>query len=462
MRFDNRVALKFMITVAVLMLVIYLTIYSVLYNTVYNHLENDLHNEASEIKKGVEFVDGRIVITDSSEWKEPEHGLLEINPIFIQIADSSEVVKKSPNLGDDIMNVVTTSNKPFYFKDTISGVPVYQHQTSFSSDGASLSAYVTVAVSLKDTDMVMSNLRSVLLITFPLSLLVLYFVSKYIAASSIAPVHQLMEQARKITASNYSERITLPKRKDELFILTQTINHLISRLYNAIAREKQFTSDASHELRTPLSSMKGSIEVVLRKERSESFYRQKLFFLKTEVDRMVNMTEQLLLLARYEGNRISVKREKVYVIELVNEIRESLSDLIADKNLVFQISVPDKLFFYSDWFMFSRIIENLIVNAIKYSPEGEVVHVKATDSESEVIISVIDHGKGIAREHIDKVFNRFYQADEAREGTHKGAGLGLSIVLRFCEILNIKPEVKSALGKGTSFLLHVRKMDTGK
>lgn len=462
MRFDNRVALKFMITVAVLMLVIYLTIYLVLYNTVYNHLENDLHNEASEIKKGVEFVDGRIIVTDSSEWKEPEHGLLEIDPIFVQIADSSEVLSKSPNLGTDIMQVVTASKKPFYFKDTISGVPVYQYQTSLNSNGPSRNAYITVAVSLKDTDMVLRNLRSVMLITFPLGLLVLYFVSKYIAASSIAPVHQLIEQSRKITASNYKERITLPKRKDELFFLTQTINHLIDRLHNAIAREKQFTSDASHELRTPLASMKGSIEVVLRKKRSESFYRQKLIFLKTEVDRMVNMTEQLLLLARYEGNRISVKREKVFVFELINEIRESLSDLITDKNMSLQISVPDKLFFYSDWFMFSRIMENLIVNAIKFSQQGEVVHVEATDSESEVIISVIDHGKGIAREHIDKVFNRFYQADAAREGTQKGAGLGLSIVLRFCEILNIKPEIKSPQGKGTSVLLHVPKKDTVK
>src|SRR5512139_762628 len=101
------------------------------------------------------------------------------------------------------------------------------------------------------------------------------------------------------------ERIELPANKDEIYTLTSTINQLLDRLEDAVLREKQFTSDASHELRTPLAAIKGTLEVLIRKPREVEQYESKISYCIIEVDRMSTIIDQLLMLARYDGGKIS-------------------------------------------------------------------------------------------------------------------------------------------------------------
>src|SRR5690606_8661362 len=119
---------------------------------------------------------------------------------------------------------------------------------------------------------------------------------------------------------NLSGRIPLPFNKDELYTLSKTINALLSRIENALEREKQFTSDASHELRTPLAVIKGTLEVLKRKPRSREEYEENIDFCLTELDRINSTVDQLLLLARFESQTQLVNYEPVNLNVLFHEI----------------------------------------------------------------------------------------------------------------------------------------------
>ncbi|MCF8231707.1 MAG: HAMP domain-containing protein [Bacteroidales bacterium] len=453
--FNRRVALNFMGATAIMMLLIYLTIYAVVYRTVYNHMNNDLLAEARELREGLTVQNDSLFITSQREWREPEHGLLEINPIFIQVSRPHGLVKKSPNLGQDKLYVRPSLTEIRYFKDTIKSKPIYQLQFPVTDASGQKKGDILVAVPLKDTQMVLVNLRTVLILSFPIIIVLLFFITNYIAGRSIAPVNNLMREAGNITGKNYTHRLPLPKRKDELYYLTKSINDLIARLQEAIQREKQFTSDASHELRTPLSSMKGVLEVALRKSRNQEYYHDKLYILLDEVNKMSTLSEQLLWLARYEQGNQNIKQEKFSLLEILHQQYELLEDELHKKSLYLNLEFCKDIDIMTDWMMLNRIIQNILTNAIKFSPENTEITVKTFTKEKHAAIEISDHGDGIDPQELDKIFDRFYQADNSRSAQTGGSGLGLSIVKRFTDLLGIAIQAKSRKGEGTSFILEI-------
>ncbi|MFB6342297.1 sensor histidine kinase [Saccharicrinis sp. FJH62] len=453
-KYSNRVALNFMLASAMLSIVIFLTIYIVVHSTVYNHLDGDLNAESLELFNSVVVLSDQIYFTNPNEWLENEHGQIEVNPTFIQYADSSgTVVKRSPNLVNEALHVKKDQIGKLNFKDEISGSPIYQLQVPVKNTQGVTLGYISVAMPLEDTLMVLRNLRIILILAFPVVLGILFLISSYIARKSIEPIYQLTNTAQKITHENLKERIELPVRKDELYTLTQTINGLLDRIQGAIEREKQFTSDASHELRTPLSVLKGTMELMLRKPREVAYYEDKLNSGLAEIERMSGLVEQLLLLARFESGKETLNFNELSVIELVHDVISRLEEPVNKKDLTFDISIPESITIRSDAFMLGQIIENILTNAVKYSPEHGIINIASHESSEQLSLTIRDEGKGMSPEEVKKIFERFYRTDESRSSSISGNGLGLSIVKRFANLLNIIVSVNSESGKGTAFTL---------
>ena len=455
--FSNRVALYFMTASAILTAVIFITIYSVVYKTVYSHIADDLNAESLELFNSIVILSDQIIFANPDEWVEREHGQIEVNPTFIQFADTNGiVVKKSANLLDENLRIKHDSLEKMFFTDSISGSRIYQLQLPIKNHNGKLLGFLSVAFPLDDTIMVLRNLRMVLLIAFPIVLFLIYFISDLIAHKSIYPVFRLTNTAQRITSTNLNERIELPKKKDELYTLTKTINNLIDRLQGAVIREKQFTSDASHELRTPLSILRGNFEVTLRRPRTADYYEEKIKTGLIEINRMSELVEQLLLLARFESGKENIKKEKIFLRDLINEITSRLYPDAKTKSLSFDLFIPNKLSVETDRFMLGQIIENIITNAIKYSLDNGAIQIEAaTDEKDDITISIKDDGIGIANEELTNIFERFYRIDESRSPATKGNGLGLSIVKRFSDILVISLKAESVQGKGSTFTLTI-------
>ncbi|MFZ5940394.1 MAG: sensor histidine kinase [Bacteroidota bacterium] len=448
--FSRRVALAFMGATAILTMAVFLMIYWVVYHSVYSHLEDDLNAESLELFNSIVILSDQVVFANPNEWLENEHGQIEVNPTFIQYADSSlKVIKKSSNLLDGTLVIIPGREDKLLFSETIGQNKVYQLQTPVRNHNGQLFGYLSVAVPLDDTVMVLRNLRLVLLITFPLVLLLLYFISDVIAGNSIAPVYQLTETARKISGRNTSERIPLPSHRDELYTLAETINSLVDRLQAALLREKQFTADASHELRTPLAVLRGNFELTLRKNRSEEYYREKLKDALAETNRMSSLVDQLLLLARYDQPNHAMNIRPFSLLDLINDQLASQSDLLDEKQLHPRVDIPSGLLITSDRFMFERIVENLLSNAVKYSFENGSIIIRGRKEGEAALLEFTDEGQGIPADELERIFERFYRVDSSRNKAISGNGLGLSLVKRFTELLKIELSVKSTPGEGT-------------
>jgi len=281
----------------------------------------------------------------------------------------------------------------------------------------------------------------------------LFLIARFIAGRSIKPIKIITQTSSQITKDNLKERIVLPQNKDELYVLSKTINDLLDRIENAVEREKQFTSDASHELRTPLTVLKGTLEVLIRKPRTQSEYEEKISYGISEVNRLNNLVDQLLLLARFENQIQSLKTEKVYLNALLLDILTRYSLKANEKKISINHQFFEEYYVQSDSYLVSIILSNIISNAIKYSNENGAISITLSQNETTTICTISDNGIGISKEDLGKIANPFYRSNPTNHPEIKGSGLGLSIVKRLAELLNIQFKIQSEINKGTSVIL---------
>ena len=374
--------------------------------------------------------------------------MVQVNPIFVEAVDSDgQVIARSPNLKEDSLRFF-----PEYigkFRNTIlANGPVRQYQFVVRKNGKTY-GYLLVAMSLDSAQMVLKKLKTTLLIAFPLVLFVLFFWARFIAGKSIEPVMAIIETSDKITRRNLHERVPLPANKDELYLLATTINRLLDRIEQAMEREKQFTSDAAHELKTPLQVMKGNMEILIRKPRNPEEYQNKIKSCLHEINRMAHLVDQLLLLARFESQRKAIDVRTVPLDELVEQVIQKKLWQIEEKKINLKVDIRELVTVKSDPYLLHIIFENVLSNAVKYTPEGGMVSVTMGKNENQIpFLSILDSGPGIKPEDLDKIFNRFYRSDPLKHPHIKGTGLGLSIVKRLSEILQLEFSLKSEPGKG--------------
>jgi len=454
--FKNRIAFNYIISTALLILVVFVVIFFIIKNSVYSHLEGDIKIETKKLLEEIKVENNTFHLIDENEWKEKEHNTLDVNPIFIQFVDiKGKIIDKSPNLKKSELqfkkgifdNDFRDAQLAHSFNIRQSQIPVYQENK--------IVGYILVAVSLEDAMMVMNNLSQILFVLYPLILVILFGIARIIAGRSIKPVASIIETSNNISRDNLKSRIPLPSNKDELFVLSQTINNLLDRIENAVDREKQFTSDASHELRTPLAVIKGTLEVLIRKPRDQKEYEEKINFCIKEVDRLNFLVDELLLLARLENQKQSLKIENVYLNAVVLDTLSRYSEKIMTKNIEVLNKFQEEIFIETDLNLFSIIIGNIISNALKYSNQNGKIELELKSENSRVYCIISDNGIGILEEDLEKVFNPFYRSNSSEYPEIKGTGLGLSIVKRLCDLLQISFDIQNNKSKGVSVMLMI-------
>jgi len=457
--FKNRIASHYIITTALLIFVVFFIIYSIVKFSVYSHVNTDISFEVEKHLTEIEVVDTSFHLIHEEEWKEREHNTLDVNPVFIQFIDKKGVViEKSPNLKKQTLTYFAekVDNEVFDTKletNTIRQiqVPIYQK--------TKVIGYILVAMSLEDASLVLNNLSEVLMIAYPLILILLFFIARFIAGRSIKPISAIINTSNIITKDNLTSRIPMPQNRDELFVLSQTINNLLDRIETAVEREKQFTSDASHELRTPLTVIKGTLEVLIRKPRDAAEYEEKINFCVKEVNRLNHLVDQLLLLARFENQKQTLKIEKVYLNAIFLDIIARSSSTIQSKKINVTAEFSQDYFIETDSYLFSIIINNLISNALKYSNSDDSLTIKIVSNGAKIECHIIDSGIGIPSEDLERIFNQFYRSKSSDHPEIKGTGLGLSIVRRLCSLLNITVAITSQENKGTTVILSLFEAD---
>ena len=295
-----------------------------------------------------------------------------------------------------------------------------------------------------------------LLISIP-SLLVCAAAGGYwISTRALAPVDQITQTARTISAQNLSSRLVVPNTGDELQRLSETLNGMLERLEAAFKKITQFTADASHELRTPVAVMRTRAELSLRKARSADEYREVIAEVLTELEKTSGLIEQLMFLARADSGAETLHFAATNVAEVLREACHQGSALAEAKQIAFQEHIPgESMWIQADASSLRRLFLILIDNAVKYTPASGQIEVSLHRNDGYAVAEVRDTGIGIAEADLPNVFERFYRTDKARTRESGGVGLGLSIGRWIAEVHSGTIEVHSSPGRGSTFQIRL-------
>jgi signal transduction histidine kinase len=452
MSYTKRIAWRLTFHTALIVLIVFGLIYLVVDWTVLQNIDKELAQEAEQHSAQIILADNEIHFSHKNEWAEREHQEIQFNPIFVEIVNLVGVsMDRSPNLrGNRLFFHASSDYMGGGLNLMLGDQEVRQIQIPLKNEGI-VEGYLLVATSFGDSRRLLTNLRSILFFLYPLILLSLYFTMKYLAAKSLRPIKEIIGKANQITQNNLSERIPQPEVHDEIGQLALSINSLLGRLEQAISREKQFTSDASHELRTPLAVLRGTLEVTIRKPRTEEEYVSKILTGLQSIDKMTIMLDQLLALARAEKTA-ALHREEIELNSFVEEIKNQLGDKGSQRLIIENLS-NQKVFVHSSEKSLEMIILNLIQNALKYSESSQSIRIAIGIDNSVAFISISDHGQGINSSDIDKIFDPFFREKSMVEQAIPGTGLGLAIVKKLSYELEIEIQVQSQKDQGTVFKL---------
>lgn len=240
------------------------------------------------------------------------------------------------------------------------------------------------------------------------------------------PVDAMIREAERIGARDLGARLPVESREDELGRLATVFNDVLDRLAGAFEELRRFTGDASHELRTPLACLRSRAETCLRVGAGEAEYRSAMEDMIEEIDQISRLVESLLQLARAEGARGAHPMAPVRLRDLLAEVAELLGPLAEEKAQWLDIDVGWDGELMTSRVLLRQALVSLVNNAIQNTPNGGQIRIEGTAGDGAVCIDVIDNGPGIAPEHRQDVFRRFFRID--RPGQAVGFGLGLSIV----------------------------------
>ena len=307
---------------------------------------------------------------------------------------------------------------------------------------------VTLRV-FRDESGIRATLRQILAglaLGMPVAVLLAALGGYIMAGRTLKPISEMADQARRITSESLGRRLPNPNPHDELGQLATVFNSTLQRLENSFDSLKRFTADASHELRTPLTALRSVGEVALREAADPEALRETIGSMLEEAQRLNDLVDTLLMLARVESGRLPLNREPMPLSELVAEVCDSLEILATEKRQRIEITSVPGLIVSADRVLFRQALMNILHNAICYSPPDSAVRVKCLRVANEAVVEVSDQGTGIAPEHRDKVFERFYRIDKARSRAEGGAGLGLALAKLFVEQSGGRIELESDRG----------------
>lgn len=297
----------------------------------------------------------------------------------------------------------------------------------------------------------LDEIIKVSMLGFPLAVTLAAIGGYLIATRSLRPLDAMARQARRISLESLSKRLPNPNPNDELGRLATVFNETLARLEASFAELQRFTADASHELRSPLTALRAVGEVALRDGNDPAALRETIGSMLEEAQRLTDLVEALLTLARMDATKTEAARKEVNIAQLLEEVRDQFEVLANEKRQTIAVTSDDDITVQADRTLLRLALVNLVHNAIQHGPADSEILVTAVRSARKTDISVKDNGSGIPREYHEKIFERFFRVDKARSREQGGAGLGLAIAKQAVERNGGRIVLEENSGGGSTF-----------
>lgn len=311
---------------------------------------------------------------------------------------------------------------------------------------------VYIIKNLKSEKRLMLNIVGISSLILAFTTLIAYFISRKFYNKFVFSLNELQKLTNKINLENFNTNF----KESEFYEFQQVIisyNNMLKRLKEQTQNQIDFVNNASHELKTPIFVISGYVNMIKRWGLSnKELVEESLEAISEETKNMTNLVNKLLFLAKDESNNI--KREDFDLKELIELIIRDLKILYPQQDI--ELKGEGEYCIYSDIFLIKQLLINLIENAIKYGDNKKINII--LEKREGIVAKIIDRGKGISKENLERVFEKFFREDKARSRSQGSHGLGLAIVKKIADILDIKVSIESEVGIGSRVSINFKNL----
>lgn len=465
----NRVSAFFLAALALVLVVYSGLFYYFVRGRLVQQFDQELHGALYSLVAAIE------VEPEEVKWQPLEHAIAlgsgsgpeEVR--WVVVGDGGQIVEQSRNVSPEIVTeakriaadaaaknqtegeLTAAGEWNVLFQRLVAPAPVREARELDEFDEL-------VVVAARSTADMNTDLRrlAALVVALPVGAWLLAAAAgRWFGARALEPVTKMSKRARSITGSDFKSRLPAPESNDELADLGEAFNTLLDRQQRAYEQQRRFAGDAAHELRTPLTVLLGQIDVARRRPRSAEEYAQTLDVLRDEASDLQQIVESLLFLARTSEEATLPGSEPIVLSKWLLTYAERWKDDPRRHDIRFEMELDAEATVTAPPALLSRVLDNLISNAAKYSEAGTPIRIVATTAGEEATLAVSDRGRGISAEDQATVFEPFFRSKSARDAGIAGTGLGLAIAARIAAALQGRLECASELGRGSTFTLHL-------
>lgn len=391
--------------------------------------DNDIEGYAKEMPVRIIVVDSKAVVANDSS-------MVETGKVFLAPEILDALNKK---------NVAVVQNEEANMVVAVAVV----------DDNANVIGAVYVVASMESENEMLSDITGQLISLVILISVIIVVLVIFVSQLLLDPLRNIMRVVKRMSEGHLNQRIPVSGH-DEFSELAEAFNDMTEQLDRVETTRQEFVSNVSHELKTPLSSIKVLSESLLfQEEVTGDTYREFLQDINSEIDRMSNIVDELLVLVRLEQTEQPLNIAPFKANKMVEDILKRLYPLAEQKNIELLFEDVRPVSIDGDEMKLSLAVSNLVENGIKYTNEGGTVKVIADCDHQHAFITVQDTGIGISEEEQSKVFARFYRIDKTRDRHTGGTGLGLAITHKTVLLHNGSIKLMSKEGEGSSFVVRI-------
>ena len=426
--------------------------YSLIKYYLNENLDLKISHEIDHIAYAIKFDKDSLIIVKESEFEEKDLAEISDDPFFLQVYNKQgKILFQSRNMKEfGLIDLQFPKfNEDLFFSDASAGKTTLRSgYREFYNNNGEFAAFLQLSAYNSSFKDILRNIIYLNLITAPLVLIIIIFISFFISKRTFAPINKIINLANKISSKHLHERLNYKADcDDELGKLRDTLNNLFARLETQINNISSFTNNASHQLMTPLTVIKSELEFLERNDRTREEFIQALPALVEQTDRMIKIIQSLLILAKSEKDSLIQNS----VFNLSRLIKEQIKNNFTIKQI--ECEIEDDLYVRGREDYFLHVLTNLIDNAVKYSHDQIKIKIKALRKDSIITVAVSDLGLGIADNEKEKIFERFFRTEQAEKREIKGIGLGLSLSKSIVEVMGGTIKVKDNLPQGSIFVI---------
>jgi len=287
----------------------------------------------------------------------------------------------------------------------------------------------------------------------PTVLIVVFLGGRWVASRAIGPIEEIRKAAEGITAKTLDRRLPIPPTDDEIARLIGVLNSTFDRLQSSFEQCVRFSADASHHLKTPLTVLRAGIEEILTDAQTPPKLQRSAAELLHQIHQLTSITENLLLLARADADRLDLHYAEFDLREVLDGACDDATALAEEYGLTLEIDIAGRLPLRADRSAVALIVQNLMENAVKHNTRGGRVAIHAQSNDGQVELTVRNNGEPIPSERVPHIFERFYRARP--DGRNAGAGLGLSVACELSQAQGGSLELTRSDASGTEFRLRL-------